>query len=262
MIGVSERFQGANSVYAGRLSPYWGEHAARYGFALPFVEKKSVLDIACGTGYGLGLLKARARHVVGVDVNFSAMEAAKSECSATASVLLGDGLMLPFCDESFDVVTSFETLEHLHERGKFLGELKRVLKHGGTLILSTPSALYTQPINGKPSNPFHVFEYSPDHLRKELELRFTIEKFLGQELEKDFGIPPFHEAQKRLANDFRTQSRLLFWKITNKMPIKIRDGISEAIWGRPFYPTENDYVFGADNISSAPVLVVVCSKSK
>ena len=68
-MSVSERFQGANVVDAGRLSPYWGEHAARYIFALRFVEKKRVLDIACGTGYGIAILKSTAKHVTGVDVD-------------------------------------------------------------------------------------------------------------------------------------------------------------------------------------------------
>ena len=91
-MGVSERFQGANIIDAGKLSPYWGEHASRYFFALPYVEGKSVLDIACGTGYGIGLLKGKARFVVGVDVDATAAQEAREECSENAAVLLGDGL--------------------------------------------------------------------------------------------------------------------------------------------------------------------------
>ena len=68
-MAIAERFQGANVIDAGRLSPYWGEHAARYSFALPFVENRLVLDIACGTGYGIALLKSVAKHVTGVDVD-------------------------------------------------------------------------------------------------------------------------------------------------------------------------------------------------
>ncbi len=95
-MSVSERFQGANVIDAGVLSPYWGEHTARYVFALPFVKNKRVLDIACGTGYGLGFLKNTAKSVTGVDVDIVAAKQARSECDEKASVLLGDGTNLPF----------------------------------------------------------------------------------------------------------------------------------------------------------------------
>ena len=259
-MAVSERFQGANVVDAGRLSPYWGEHAARYMFALPFVEDKSVLDIACGTGYGIAILKDEARHVTGVDVDAEAASQATAECDNKAAVLLGNGLGLPFDDNSFDVITSFETLEHLHERGKFLGELHRVLRPDGRLILSTPNANYTMPVNGKPSNPFHIFEYAPGDLSEELERYFNLDKFLGQTLMSRVIIPPFYDAQKRLSKDLATQLRLFGWKVMNKMPFGIRESLSEAIWRKPFYPTENDYNFLTETVDHAPVLVAVCTK--
>lgn len=259
-MAVSERFQGANVIDAGRLSPYWGEHAARYVFALPHVENKTVLDIACGTGYGIAILKANAKHITGVDVDADAASKAKAECDNKASVLLGDGLGLPFADDSFDVITSFETLEHLHERGQFLAELHRVLRPGGKLILSTPNANYTMPVNGKPSNPFHIYEYTPAELSGELERFFTVDEFLGQTLNGRIKIPPFFDAQKRLPNDIATQSRLFGWKVMNKIPFDIREQLSDAIWRKPFYPTEDDYVFSAKTVENAPVLVTVCGK--
>jgi SAM-dependent methyltransferase len=260
-MAVAERFQGANVIDAGKLSPYWGEHVARYVIALPYVESKTVLDIACGTGYGLALLKTTALHVTGVDVDIEAVNEARSECDERASVILGDGLRLPFADESFDAITSFETLEHIHERGSFLSELKRVLKFDGRLILSTPNAHYTKPVNGKPSNPFHIFEYTPPELRAELETHFRLEQFLGQTLDASIRIPPFHDAQMRLPTDVGTQVRLFGWKVLNKMPFGVREGLSGAIWKKPFYPTEKDYRFSPESVESAPVLVAVCSKN-
>lgn len=259
-MGVSERFQGANIIDAGKLSPYWGEHASRYFFALPYVEGKSVLDIACGTGYGIGLLKGKARFVVGVDVDATAAQEAREECSENAAVLLGDGLGLPFADESFDIVTSFETLEHLHERPAFLSELRRVLKTGGLLVLSTPNANYSMPVNGKPTNPFHIFEYKPEELQEELEAQFKLEKFMGQTLDNRIQIPPFFDAQRRLPKDIGTQTKLFGWKVLNKMPFSLRETVSEAIWKKPFYPTESDYNFSRDTVDFAPVLVAFCRK--
>ena len=76
---------------------------------MPFVEGKLVLDIACGTGYGIGLLRSRAKFVCGVDIDAKAADEARAECGDNASVLLGNGLGLPFGDDSFDLITSFET---------------------------------------------------------------------------------------------------------------------------------------------------------
>ena len=259
-MAVSERFQGANVIDAGRLSPYWGEHAARYFYAMPLVSGRRVLDIACGTGYGLGLLRSKATFVTGVDIDPVAAKAARLECGENAAVLLGNGLGLPFEDGSFDVVTSFETLEHLHERVVFLSELKRVLRPGGKLILSTPNAHYTQPVNGTPSNPFHIFEYTTEELRSELEAQFMIEELLGQTLDDKIKIPPFYEAQKRLPKDAGTQSKLFGWKVFNKIPVATRERLSDSIWGKPFYPTESDYKFQKETVQHAPVLLAVCTK--
>lgn len=260
-MAISERFEGANVVNAGRLSPYWGEHASRYAFALPLVEGKSVLDIACGTGYGLGLLRSKAKFVTGVDIDAEAAKEALGECGDNASVLLGNGLGLPFADAQFDVITSFETLEHLHERSSFLAELWRVLKPGGALVLSTPNANYSRPVNGKPANPFHIHEYTPEELRGELEAHFVITDLLGQSLGANTGIPPFYDAQRRLSGAFVTQTRLFGWKAFNKIPVAARERLSIAIWGKPFYPTEMDYNFDKDLVTDAPTLVAVCRKN-
>ena len=259
---VSERFQGANTFEAGRLSPYWGEHAARYTFALPFVSGKAVLDIACGTGYGIGLLQKKAAVVTGVDIDAEAIIDARSECGPNSSVLLGNGLGLPFANNSFDVITSFETLEHLHERIGFIQELRRVLRVGGTLFLSTPNAVYTKPVNGKPSNPFHIHEYTPAELTAELGSHFKIDSLLGQSLSGSFRIPPFYDAQKRLPRDLATQVQLFGWKAFNKIPFQIRENLSDTIWGKPFYPTEKDYEFEESTLDTAPVLLVVCRKEE
>ena len=260
-MAVAERFQGANIIDAGRLSPYWGEHAARYVYAMPHVDGKAVLDIACGTGYGIGLMRSTARFAIGVDVDPEAVREAKKESHGSAAVLLGNGIGLPFDDETFDVITSFETLEHLHERREFLAELQRVLRVGGKLILSTPNADYTQPVNGKPSNPFHIHEYLPDELRSELSSYFTVEKFVGQRLDGGIRISPFWDAQRRLPRDLPTQARLFGWRAFNKIPFSVRESLSEKLWGKPFYPTESDYDFTAEPSDDAPVLVAVCTRS-
>lgn len=257
---AAERFNGANIIDAGRLSPYWGEHAARYVLARKFVKGLSVLDIACGTGFGIGLMKGHARRIIGVDVDIAAAKKAAGECVNNSAVLLADGLDLPFASGSFQVITSFETIEHLNERAAFLTELRRVLAPNGVLLLSTPNANYTEPENGRPKNPFHVHEYTPNELIDEVQKIFTVETLMGQALRRDFGIPPFYDAQLKLPRDAATRSRLAGWKIMNKLPAGARDTISKWLWHAPFYPVSDDYEFREDLVDHAPVLVAICRR--
>lgn len=259
-MAVSERFQGANVVDAGRLSPYWGEHAARYRYALSHIDGKKVLDIACGTGYGIGLMQDDASFVCGVDVDIEAASLARFECSANSTVLLGDGLRLPFCDGSFEIVTSFETIEHLSSRSEFLLELDRVLSPTGKIFISTPNAAYTKPVNGRPSNPFHVFEYTPTEFLAELESVFCVDEHVGQKLNIGNSISPFFTDQEKLERKLFVQIRLFGWRIMNKLPLTLRESLSDLLWKRPFYPTELDYVFSEEELSEAPVQLAVCRK--
>src|SRR4051794_18541232 len=96
-------------------SPWWGEHRSRYRFALPRARDAHILDIACGTGFGVAMLaEAGARSVVGVDLAPDALREAERDYSGRGRYfLLADGTRLPCADASFDLITSFETLEHI-----------------------------------------------------------------------------------------------------------------------------------------------------
>lgn len=214
-----------------------------------------MLDIACGTGYGLEILAAAARAVVGVDANW---DAARMAASQARDVILGDGARLPFPDAAFDAITSFETLEHLEERDRFLSELRRVLKPGGVCVLSTPNANYTQPVNGRPRNPFHVYEYTPDELARALDARFSGVELLGQAIDDRFAISPFWDDQQRLPRDVRVQARLFVWRVLNRLPRLVGETMSRVALGQPLVPTEHDYRFSPANVVEAPVIVAVC----
>jgi SAM-dependent methyltransferase len=239
-------------------SPWWSIHAARYHFAAERLSGQSVLDIACGTGYGLPILQARARSVVGVEIQLDAAKVARGVIGdGPEAVIVADGRSLPFLDASFGVVTSFETIEHLEQREIFVSELRRVLGPEGLCIISTPNANYTMPVNGKPKNPFHIYEYAPEEFLAELRKHFAEVELLGQQLSSRFAISAFLDDQQRMPRTPRAQTRLLLWRILNKMPA-IRDPISQALWGHTFYPTENDYDFCSSLMETAPVLVALC----
>lgn len=237
-------------------SPWWGVHASRYDFARPYVADRRVLDIACGTGYGMAILRAGARGVIGVDADLDAVRVARKAEGGPA--LVGDGTRLPFADAAFDAVTSFETLEHLDERDRFLGELRRVLKPQGVCVLSTPNANYTEPIDGRPRNPFHVHEYTPEELGDALHRQFARVEMLGQELDARFAISPFWDDQQKLPRSAGVPLRLFLWRVLNKLPHALGDPIARVVLGQPLVPGERDYRFSPSNIANAPVLVAVC----
>jgi GT2 family glycosyltransferase/SAM-dependent methyltransferase len=134
------------------------EHFHRYCIARDICTGKDVLDVASGEGYGSALLAGVARHVTGLELDADSVAHAKAGyILPNVSFFEGDAHELPFADASFDVVVSFETLEHLRDQRRFLTETKRVLRPGGTLVISTPDRhVYSAP--GQPVNPYHVLE--------------------------------------------------------------------------------------------------------
>lgn len=136
------------------------EHRARYWFARRYASGKTVLDAACGTGYGSALLAETAQSVVGVDIAPDAVEYARQHFgSPNAQYARADCLALPFPSGRFDLIVAFEIIEHLENPEAFLGELRRVLHPSGLLILSTPNRLYYTDDRGE-INPFHQREFS------------------------------------------------------------------------------------------------------
>lgn len=107
---------------------------------LPEVRGKRVLEIGCGRGVFARYLADQGAELVAADFSPAAIAHARVRLqSYHADVIVADAQAIPFADETFDVVISQETLEHLPEPDKGLAELVRVTKLGGTLIVTTPN---------------------------------------------------------------------------------------------------------------------------
>lgn len=150
-------------------------HLNRYFTAKQYVAGKRVLDVACGEGYGSKLLKSwGAESVVGVDISESALQVANSKFAEEGITFLHHSAEeLPFESNSFDVVVSFETIEHLEHPEKFLEEISRVVKFNGTVLISCPNDNYYAKNDQNFSNPFHRHRYTW------FEFREIAEKYLG-----------------------------------------------------------------------------------
>jgi SAM-dependent methyltransferase len=157
---------------SGILGDIQSEHYHRYLFALSYCTGKDVLDVASGEGYGSACLGQVARSVVGVDASPEAVEFANSNyLNDHVSFKRGLAQKLPIEGQSIDVVVSFETLEHLAEHDLFCREIRRVLRPGGLLIISSPNRpVYTEEANHH--NKFHVRELDRDELVALLDAHF------------------------------------------------------------------------------------------
>lgn len=143
------------------------EHLARYLMAAQLAPGRTVLDAACGEGYGTAiLLRAGATACVGVDVDQATVERARTSHGIDARH--GDLNELPFASGEFELVVSFETIEHVARPDRALDELKRVTAENGLLLISTPNANeYIEP------NPFHLREFELGEFDEELRRRFA-----------------------------------------------------------------------------------------
>ena len=220
---------------------------ARYLFAYKLLKNKNILDIGCGTGY--------ATIGTGIDIDPEAICYAKKHYKA--NFLVGDATNLPFENGTFDAVTSFETIEHIKDYKKYLTEIKRVLKPGGKLILSTPRK------NGLSNSQYHIKEFSFIELDNLLRLRFKSVKIYGQGSSK--------KAQNAW-NDFMISQKSR-QKIVNSDTLRFRKLIpkylKELIWrymGNWFFKrdtqeslSEKDFPIGKYH-GNCQTLIAVCSR--
>jgi SAM-dependent methyltransferase len=153
-------------------------HVKRYVFAEQWCAGRRVLDAACGVGYGGHHLAQVAREVVAVDASEAALAYARGRYPRpNLSFEHADVTQLSFEDSSFDVVCSFETIEHIDDPGAALDEFARVLTDDGVLVVSTPRVEGT---TRSPANPHHRVELSRADFESELSRRFGIVEIFGQ----------------------------------------------------------------------------------
>jgi len=98
---------------------------------------KSLLDIGCGSGTLIGLLKKRGLSVLGIDTSEEASQVAAHE--SEVRVIVGALEQSAFGNSLFDVVTMFHVIEHVTNPREVLGEVQRILKPGGVLIAQVPN---------------------------------------------------------------------------------------------------------------------------
>ncbi|MBM7554376.1 methyltransferase domain-containing protein [Thalassobacillus pellis] len=158
------------------------EHMARYQFALPYAKGR-VLDLSCGAGYGTHMLakerKNEVEKVVGVDIDEEIIQYAKGAYyhpNSEFEVMDAVDPKLPEKLGTFDVITSFETYEHIENEERLLQNYYELLKPGGTLLVSTP---FGQGRGKECGSPFHIHQLTPEEFR-DLFPEYSAKEFFYQ----------------------------------------------------------------------------------
>lgn len=150
-----ERF---DPQHANALAHY--DHHARYQFVMRSLGGGRLLDVGCGLGVSSATLAPAFDSVLGIDADASAIaEANRARARAGLSFKTVDEY-LRSPGEQFDVVTCLEVIEHTTAQKELLELLKRAVKPGGVVVVTTPNRQWTQ--LKKISNPFHVKELLAD----------------------------------------------------------------------------------------------------
>lgn len=171
-----------DSVEVDPGSAIFQAHLSRYWWARETAGGASVLDCACGKGYGTFLLAGVARSALGIDLNEASLAAANRSFSRpNLEYRAHDVLEVRTLGRRFDLITAFEIIEHIDEKetGRFLAGLAAGLEPGGRLLLSTPNHTVVRR-SGSIVPVYHINNFTPRRLRRVLRRHFERVTLLGQ----------------------------------------------------------------------------------
>ncbi len=206
-------------------------HLWRYVFATKYVKGKTIIDVSSGVGYGSNYLsKMNAQQVLGVDLDEKPLSFAQNAYKhINLNFIQGNGLTLPVADNSIDVVSSFETIEHIPVglQEPFVAEVSRVLKPGGVFLCSTPNHKYSS------GHVDHTREFMPDEFFEMMFPYFGRVEQYGQYITHD--DLRFQQTQVRtLKFQIRRKKGILFRNVRNwlrQTPTRVlfRDKIKQIL---------------------------------
>ncbi|MBL7930668.1 MAG: class I SAM-dependent methyltransferase, partial [Bacteroidia bacterium] len=236
-------------------NPWWGEHVHRYEVALSYLSPgSSVLDIACGSGFGSYLLAKNGHTVNGADLSEETILQCNQEFQhPQLKYTKADATKLPFPDEHYDAVVSFETIEHTRQYLEVLQEFKRVVKKNGIILISTPNILVNSP-DGVVRNPYHTQEWNYRELNDLLLATYPSVKIYGQSYSRYNGKSGIKNKLAKLTEN------TLYLRGIRKLPLGIQNGLMQSLINKPMYPLASDYSMVSEQkeIEACKTFFAVC----
>lgn len=220
-------------------------HLSRYMFASKFANGKRVLDIGSGAGYGTQMLAETAAFAAGCDISLESAKYARSVYGDTVDNVRfaqSNCLALPFADRTFDLVVSFEVIEHLEQQNQMVSEARRVLKPDGMFIVSTPERERYNAAGV--ANPFHAKELNRDEFYELLRRHFDSVEIYWQTL--PFPLNELFEQSQRIAA-LERQMRILKTIIRQPWTLALRNRYTRKL--ATFLPNRGGNLFASNDAS-------------
>jgi len=155
-------------------------HFCAYKYAQGFVGGKVVLDIGCGEGYGSDFLAGFAKRVLGIDYDPEVIDYAIDKYQKpNLEFAVLDIKNLASLGRKFDLICSFQNIEHIQDTEKLLKDISSLLNERGVFICSTCNIKDASPGSDVPFNKFHVKEYSAAEFKGLLGGHFNRLEMIG-----------------------------------------------------------------------------------
>jgi len=170
----------------------------------------NLLEVGCGEGRGIEWLTPKVTSYSAIDKIVPVVEKLKAKYPQ-GQIISGNIPPLPYGDDSFDCVVSFQVIEHIKDDQTFLKEISRVLKPGGFALISTPN----RPLSLS-RNPWHEREYTADELTVLAKKYFSNVQMKG--ITGNEKVMQYHERNRQSVN------KIMRWDVLDlqhKLPASI-----------------------------------------
>ncbi len=188
---TSENIPSDNPIHQRLLKAYVAAEAYVFG---------DVLEVGCGEGRGIELIINKATSYTALDKIESALTVLRKKYPNGEFI---SGNIPPFAginDNAYDRLFSFQVIEHIQDDGAFLQEIHRVLKPGGTALLTTPNRLLSLS-----RNPWHIREYTASELETLAREIFPIVEMKG--ITGNEKVMQYHERNRKSVD------RIMKWDV-------------------------------------------------
>ena len=215
-------------------------------------------------------MSKKTTSIIGLDIDKETIKHASKKYKAANCVFkIYDGTIIPYNDNTFDAVISFQVIEHIQNDLNYIDEIYRVLKREGVFILTTPNKTHRLKSNQKPWNRFHIREYYPNELKIILKNKFKnsveimgihgnkevqeIEERRVKQILKLIFFDPFN-----LRRLFPESLKIIIIRIIKQIINKTKKGEEEKDFLKKY--SAKDFYVEKNNINNSLDLLGICKK--